>query len=71
MAFRYNVFEHLGSVSTLRGKASPAYPTCFEELTIETLFEVSFFAVYRCLGPVFIAAMLVGTASNSLGCDVM
>ncbi|CAM9707241.1 unnamed protein product, partial [Ectocarpus fasciculatus] len=41
MAFRYNVFQHLGSVSTLRGKISPDYPKCFEELTIETLFEVS------------------------------
>lgn len=41
MAFRYNVFQHLGSVSTLRGKISPDYPKCFEELTIQTLFEVS------------------------------
>lgn len=41
MAFRYNIFEHLGSVSTLRGKLSPAYPSCFEELTTKTLFAVS------------------------------
>lgn len=41
MAFRFNVFQHLGSVSTLRGKISPDYPKCFEELTIQTLFEVS------------------------------
>lgn len=46
MAFRYNVFEHLGSVSTLRGKASPTYPTCFEELDTQTLFEVNFCFIF-------------------------
>ena len=40
LAFRYNIFEHLGRVSTLRGKPSPSYPSCFEELTTKTLFEV-------------------------------
>eukprot|EP00903_Cladosiphon_okamuranus_P013250 g12355.t1 len=48
MAFRYNVFEHLGSVSTLRGKTSPTYPTCFEELDTQTLFEVEAFDVKGC-----------------------
>ncbi|CAM9349370.1 unnamed protein product [Ectocarpus sp. 12 AP-2014] len=48
MAFRYNVFQHLGSVSTLRGKISPDYPKCFEELTIQTLFEVEAFDFKGC-----------------------
>ncbi|CAM9350622.1 unnamed protein product, partial [Hapterophycus canaliculatus] len=48
MAFRYNVFEHLGSVSTLRGKISPEYPKCFEELTTVTLFEVESFDFQGC-----------------------
>eukprot|EP00904_Undaria_pinnatifida_P000487 jgi/Undpi1/10439/HiC_scaffold_29.g12889.m1 len=48
MAFRYNIFEHLGSVSTLRGKLSPAYPSCFEELTTKTLFAVEAFDFAHC-----------------------
>lgn len=52
LAFRYNIFEHLGAVSTLRGKASPTYPKCFEELTTQTLFEVSPWCWLFCLGRV-------------------
>lgn len=48
LSFRYNIFEHLGAISTLRGKISPKYPSCFEELTTNTLFEVEVFDSTRC-----------------------
>jgi hypothetical protein len=33
LAFRYNVLEHFGASSSLRGKAAPLYAVCYEELS--------------------------------------
>ena len=49
MAFRYNILNHLGVVSTLRSQRSKAFPMCYEELGEPTLFEVEAFDYRRCL----------------------
>lgn len=56
LAFRHNIYEHLGRLSTLRGKPSPSYPSCFEELTLQILFEVR----CRCLELSSLYRLLLG-----------
>jgi hypothetical protein len=48
IGFRYNIFNHLGVVSTLRSTNSPGYLTCYEELLEPTVFEVEAFSVHQC-----------------------
>jgi len=40
VGFRYNLFDHLGAVSTLRAETSTSYPTCYDELLEPTVFKV-------------------------------
>lgn len=40
IAFRYNLFEHLGDISTLRTAKTPVYAACYEQLLDPVLFEV-------------------------------
>mmetsp|Transcript_11469 Transcript_11469/g.13109 ORF Transcript_11469/g.13109 Transcript_11469/m.13109 type:complete len:202 (+) Transcript_11469:885-1490(+) len=42
IGFRFNIFNHIGTVSTLRAKEqkSNAYPGCWEELTVPAVFQV-------------------------------
>ena len=48
MAFRYNIFDHLGKLSSLRKANSPAYPICYEPLVVPVLFEVEAFNGRSC-----------------------
>ena len=48
MAFRYNLFDHLGKTSSLRTTLSPKYPICYEPLLVPILFEVEAFKPKIC-----------------------
>lgn len=48
IGFRYNLFHHLGKISTLRTSESPKYLTCYEELLEPTVFAVEAFNVRQC-----------------------
>lgn len=48
IGFRYNIFNHLGTVSTLRSTASPSYLTCYQELLEPTVFQVEAFNPKQC-----------------------
>lgn len=43
VAFRYNLLEHFGYASSLRGKATPHYAVCYQELNEDVVFEVESF----------------------------
>jgi hypothetical protein len=47
-AFRYNVLEHFGASSSLRGKAAPLYAVCYAELNEGVVFEVEAFKAAQC-----------------------
>ena len=48
IGFKYNIFFHLGEVSTLRNQETPlnAYPWCYDLLVPSTVFEVSIYILY-------------------------
>ena len=48
VAFKYNLFDHIGERSTLRGSISPSYPICYEPLVEPILFEVEAFKPKDC-----------------------
>jgi hypothetical protein len=50
IGFRYNIFNHLGVVSTLRSTNSPGYLTCYQELLEPTVFQVEAFSKMQCPG---------------------
>jgi hypothetical protein len=47
-AFKYNLFHHIGRVSSLRKNESPAYPECYEQLGPPTLFDVESWTKKKC-----------------------
>ena len=48
VAFRWNLFHHIGAKSTLRSSKSPLYPVCWELLGEPILFEVESYKPKLC-----------------------
>lgn len=48
IGFKYNLFNHIGVVSTLRSQKSTSYPKCYDMLTEPTVFKVEAFSPQQC-----------------------
>eukprot|EP00605_Chrysophyceae_sp_TOSAG23-4_P000719 GSChrysophyteH1.ASY1.ANO1.803.1 assembled CDS len=48
MAYRFNIFDHIGVTSTLRSQKQTSFPRCYESLGEPTLFKVEAFDPRRC-----------------------
>jgi hypothetical protein len=48
IGYRYNIFHHLGKVSTLRQQGHWSFPTCYNELVYPVTFEVEAFDPKQC-----------------------
>lgn len=48
LAFKYNLLDHIGAVSSLRSEISPSYPHCFDALQEPVLFKVEAFSAASC-----------------------
>ena len=48
IGFRYNLFDHIGAISTLRAETSASYPGCYDELLEPTVFQVEAFSPHDC-----------------------
>jgi hypothetical protein len=48
LAYRYNIFDHIGITSTLRKEKQTSFPRCYEALGKPTLFEVEAFDPRQC-----------------------
>ena len=48
IGYRYNIFDHIGTVSTLRNFTSDWYLRCYDELVEPTVFEVEAFNKDQC-----------------------
>ena len=48
IGFRYNLFSHMGSSSTLRHEAAAPMPVCYEQLTEPVVFKVEAFDPAAC-----------------------
>lgn len=48
IGFRYNLFDHLGVVSTLRAQKSGSFPRCYEMLAEPTVFKVEAYSPVDC-----------------------
>jgi hypothetical protein len=48
IGFRYNLFHHIGAVSTLRTEKSATYPGCYDHLLEPTVFQVEAFNPREC-----------------------
>lgn len=48
VGYKYNLFDHLGVVSTLRSERSTSYPRCYELLMEPTVFKVEAYNPQEC-----------------------
>ncbi len=48
IGFKYNIFDHLGVVSTIREAESPPYPRCYHLLQPPVVFEVETWNSVEC-----------------------
>lgn len=48
IGFKYNLFNHIGVVSTLRTQRSTSYPKCYDMLTEPTVFQVEAYNPRQC-----------------------
>jgi hypothetical protein len=48
IGFRYNLFNHIGLVSTLRSQKQTTFPKCYELLAEPTVFKVEAFSPKEC-----------------------
>jgi hypothetical protein len=48
IGFRYNLFNHIGVVSTLRSQKQGSFPRCYDELLEPTVFKVEAFSRREC-----------------------
>jgi hypothetical protein len=48
VTYRYNLFDHLGTLSSLRSTANAAYPSCFHHMDNGVVFDVDAFDFAKC-----------------------
>ena len=48
VAYRYNIYDHIGLYSTLRSQKQTSFPRCYEMLGEPTLFQVEAFSPKQC-----------------------
>ncbi len=48
IGYKYNLFDHIGVVSTLRSQHSGSFPRCYEMLLEPTVFQVEAFSLAEC-----------------------
>ena len=48
VAYRYNIYDHIGIYSTLRSQKQTSFPRCYEMLGEPTLFQVEAFSPAQC-----------------------
>ncbi len=48
LGFKFNLFDHIGLVSTLRAQHSGAFPRCYELIVEPTVFQVEAFSPAQC-----------------------
>lgn len=48
IGFKYNLFDHIGQVSTLRKEKQTSFPLCYDDLAEPVVFKVESFSAQEC-----------------------